>query len=460
MKRNQEATQAFYEVTGGVPLSGKVQISGSKNATLPILAATLLTNEPVTLKNVPEITDVKKMCQCLGFLGKKIRYLGDNSLQIESQAIDKLYIPTEARDIRASILLLGPLLAKHKQISLPLPGGCVIGKRPIDFHINALNDLGVDVVKQEDTLICTRRYDKLKANTINFPGKTVTGTENIIMAAILAEGTTRIQNAAMEPEIADLIDFLNKIGADIKRTSDETIEITGVSHLHGCQDYSIIGDRIEAGTYLVAAAITEGCVTVKGINPQHMEATLTILKQSGAKIDLGSDTVTLEMKDKRCIDLVTEPFPGVPTDMQSLFLSLATTLPGTSMLRETIFESRFQIASELQKMGAKIDVRNDTAQVTGPTLLQANTVHATDLRSGAAIVCTALAVKGTTVISGVEYIERGYEKLVPKLIELGAKISLIKPSKMQQSQTALFASPDPSKSEVFTSVLPSGKPPE
>lgn len=422
--------EPYYEIIGGTPLKGAVQISGSKNAALPIIASTLLTQHVVRLSNIPQITDIEKMLLCLNALGKKIDNLDSHTIQIESQNAIEVTIPNEARDIRGSILLLGSLLASHKKIILPLPGGCDIGSRPIDLHISALTAFGVDIVEEDNVLICTRQFDRLKATTVNFSKKTVTGTENVIMAAVLAEGTTLIQNAALEPEIDDLIRFLNLLGADIKGMGTESLEIVGVASLLGCMNYSIMSDRIEAGTYLVAAAITGGCITVNGISPQSIEAILKTLALAGAHIDYTDMTITLDMKNKttKAIHLVTESHPGLPTDMQSLFLTLATMLTGASTIKETIFENRFQVVSELQKMGAEVTIETDTAHIKGSALLKGAYVQATDLRSGAALICAALAAEGISYLTKIKYIERGYEAIVLKLKELGAQINLFKPS--------------------------------
>ena len=384
---------------------------------------------PIILRNVPSITDVEKMISCLKSLGKKINYIDKNTIQLIHQDIAELVIPEEARETRASIVLITPVLAHYQKVILPLPGGCAIGKRPINFHIDALKAFGVDVDEQINSLICTRGSNRLQANTIKFPGKTVTGTENAIMAAVLAEGTTFIQNAAVEPEIDDLINFLNLLGCKITGIGTETLKITGVDSLHETIDYSIMTDRIEAGTYLVAAAITGGHVRVKPINPQNLSAVLSALESMGAVIHRKQDSVTLSMNtdSRHTLNIVTQPFPGFPTDMQSMFLSLMTQLKGKSLIQETIFENRFQIVTELKKMGANIEVVDDKALVDGGTLLKAAAVNATDLRSGGALVCAALAANGTSTVFGIDFILRGYEDFVLKLKGLGAQIKLIKP---------------------------------
>lgn len=436
--QENQSTELVYEIIGGKPLQGEVQLSGSKNAALPIVAASLLTDQPIHLHNLPRITDIENMLHCIGFLGKTITYSDPHSIQLVHKPFDELVIPVEAATkIRASIVLLGPLLARYSKVILPLPGGCSIGKRPIDFHLTALRTMGVDIIEQENSLICTRRFSRLKAATIKFPSKTVTGTENLIMAAVLAEGTTTICNAAMEPEVFDLINFLNQLGADIKGAGTETLEIKGVEMLHGCAPYSIIADRIEAGTYLVAAAITGGCVRVKGINSDSLTAILDVLQTAGATISYEPDSVQIDMKGGKLgsFHLITQPFPGFPTDMQSLFLSLATVSNGQSSIRETLFENRFQVAQELQKMGAHITLSGNMAQISGVEELKAALVNATDLRSGAALVCAALIASGTTQIVGIHYIERGYEDLILKLNDLGATITLSNKNKTGKIQS-------------------------
>ncbi len=447
--------EPYYEITGGTPLNGDVTLNGSKNASLPILAASLLTKEPVILTNLPRITDIKKMLSCLTAVGKKIKYIDPHSIQINHQDINELIIPDEARGIRGSILLLGPLLAHYSKVTLPLPGGCAIGKRPIDLHISALQALGVDIVEQNDTLICTRRFNRLQGNTIKFSIKTVTGTENVIMAAVLAQGTTLIQNAAVEPEIDDLIRFLNMLGANIKGTGTETIEITGVESLLRCSNYPIMSDRIEAGTYLIAAAITGGRVTVRPIDSRNLGSVLIALKSAGASIECNHESITLDMRsaNKHSVTIETQPYPGFPTDMQSLFLSLATTLNETSTIKETIFENRFLIAQELQKMGAEINVLDNTASIKGGNRLNGAALKATDLRSGAALVCAALAAKGTSIITKIEYIERGYEALVLKLKELGAQISVVYPEPQVNTGSFRFFDSSVQPSESLPTTL-------
>ncbi|MFC3908076.1 UDP-N-acetylglucosamine 1-carboxyvinyltransferase [Legionella dresdenensis] len=421
-------TDSVYEITGGIALHGEVRISGSKNAALPLLAATLLADQPIQLDNLPAITDISLLLNCLKAIGKQWVYIGDNSVQITHKPLLEPHIPAEfASKIRGSIVLLGPLLARCPKVILPLPGGCAIGKRPVDLHIMALKALGADIIEEGNYLICTRQTGRLKGNTIHFKEKTVTGTENAIMAASLADGETCIQNAAREPEVVALADFLNQLGANIKGAGTDAITIIGVEKLNGCSQYPIIPDRIEAGTFLIAAAITQGCITIKDVNPQHLTTILKLLLEAGAEIQCGTDSIKINMQHVKsaAFNIVTQPFPGFPTDLQSLCLSLATIADGQSVLCETLFESRFQIVEELLKMGAKITIEENTARITGVQQLKAARVKATDLRSGAALVCAGLAAQGTTQISGIHLIERGYEDLIRKLTALGAQIQRI-----------------------------------
>lgn len=431
----------YYKIIGGTPLHGEIRVSGSKNAALPILAASLLTDAPISLSNVPNISDIHALVNCLSCVGKEITETKKNVLTIKSTNCDTFIIPeAEARKIRGSIVLLGPLMARYQHIVLPLPGGCSIGTRPIDQHILALNTLGVEVVEYEDRIECTRKSKRLQAGTIDFTLRTVTGSENAIMAAVLADGVTTIHNVAREPEVIDLIHFLNKLGAAIVWRNEDSIEITGVEYLSGCEHYSIMGDRIEAGTYLVAAAITRGSIHVRGIAPEFLAPSLEILGESGALIQLDKDGIYLEtpMRTLKGFQLVTRPYPGFPTDLQSVFLSFATMVSGESTLCETLFENRFLLVDELRKMGAAVEVNGNTVLVSGGCQLKAAEVVATDLRSGAALVCAALAAQGATLISNIHFIQRGYENLVPKLQSLGANIEEVLP---YQPKPALVRQP-------------------
>lgn len=418
----------YYKITGGKPLQGEVIVSGSKNAALPILAASLLTNEPVRLSNIPDISDIQNLFTCLSALGKSITKKADNTFKVYSSPCESPVIPTSsASKIRGSIILLGPLLARYEKVTLPLPGGCSIGKRPIDQHIKALEALGVEIIEHRDRVECTRKISRLQANIINFDLKTVTGTENAIMAATLAKGTSIINNATREPEIIDLIMFLNSMGADIQWLSIDTVKITGVEYLRGCDNYKIIGDRIEAGTYLAATAITQGSIVVRGIDPSFLESCFEVLKTVGAEIECEKAAIYLKITNglKKPFQISTQPYPGFPTDLQSIFLCLATQLDGVSTISETVFENRFQIAKELTKMDAVIPVDKNVARIIGKTVLNAHIVRATDLRAGAALVCAALAAQGTSFILEADHILRGYERFDVKLRQLGACIELI-----------------------------------
>lgn len=421
-------TYKIYKISGGRPLRGKVTVGGAKNAALPILAASLLTDEKITLSNVPNISDVEHLLQCLSATGKLVNRVGDNTLEFPPSICKFSAIPAvHARPIRGSIVLLGPLLARHEKVILPLPGGCNIGKRPIDQHIMAMQALGVEIIEYEDRLECTRKQARLQANVINFAMKTVTGTENAIMAAVLADGTSILTNVAQEPEVIDLIRFLNSIGAKIHWIDADTLEIIGVEHLGACDNHMIIGDRIEAGTYLVAAAITKGAITVKGVAPVYLQSCLDVLQAIGATIRCKDEEIYLNMEDREPLPFAisTQPYPGFPTDLQSLFLSLATQLNGNSIIVETVFDNRFQAVSKLKTMGAIIKVDDNKALIQGKTALTRSIVRATDLRSGAALICAALAAEGETVILDAHHILRGYEKLADKLRQLGATIDLV-----------------------------------
>jgi UDP-N-acetylglucosamine 1-carboxyvinyltransferase len=418
-----------FLIAGGVALKGEITVGGAKNAALPILSASLLTDSPTVVSNIPKISDIQHLLDCLTALGKKIEQHDTNTITLSSSVYESLVIPEEpARKIRGSILLLGPLIARHKKVILPRPGGCKIGGRSIDQHIMAIKAFGVDITESESHIECSRRGDRLQANTISFDLKTVTGTENAIMAAVLANGTSIIKNAATEPEIQDLINFLNTLGAKISWTCNDSLMIEGVEALNGCHNYSIVGDRIEAGTFLVAAAITGGSICVKGVSPVNLDSCLSVLETIGAKIRREKTAIYLDMPsdcERKPFSLITSPYPGFPTDLQSVFLSLSTTLNGKSTLVEEVFENRFILVDELRKMGASICLEGKSASVVVQPKLKGATVKAPDLRSGAALVCAALAAEGETRITAIENIERGYENILLKLRKLGARISMV-----------------------------------
>lgn len=417
----------FYRIQGGVPLYGDITPSGSKNAALPILAASLLTKKPVTLSNIPNISDIQDMNDCLSVLGKKIQRQGLNQVEI-LESVEKfeedIIVPLSAQKFRGSILLLGPLLARYQTVYLPLPGGCNIGERPIDQHIKAMEALGIEIIQCLNHLKCRRQGERLKGAGFHFQVKTVTGTENAIMAAVLAEGVSHLSNIALEPEVVDLINFLNQMGAKISSMENDSLEIIGVEFLSSSQNYRIIADRIEAGTWLIAAAMTQGSISIKGVEPQHLESPLKVLSSIGAKIHCDNSSIQLSMSKEKGSNFVikTQPYPGFPTDLQPLFLSLGCLLSGKNRIEENLFENRFKVAEELKKMGAKICTDQREAIIQGREKLVGAVVSATDLRAGAALVCAALAAQGESFIMNIEHILRGYENFAEKLRSLGAKI--------------------------------------
>ncbi len=413
-------------ITGGNPLEGEVKISGAKNSVLPILAACLLTDSPVKIKNVPHLNDVTTILKLLGQMG--VNFTISEGLTIEVDAKD-LHSPTVPYDLvrtmRASIVVLGPLLAKRGQATVSLPGGCAIGPRPVDFHIEGLKRMGAEVTV-ENGYIKAAVKGRLKGANISFNTVSVTGTENLMMAAVLAEGTTIIDNAACEPEVQDLANFLIMLGAKIEGHGTKTMTITGVDSLHG-GEYTVLPDRIETGTYLVAAAMTGGKITTKLTRGNLLESVLEKLNEAGAHISLGEDLITLDMKGRRprAVDIYTSPFPGFPTDMQAQFMALNTVAEGTGTLVETVFENRFMHAHELRRMGANIHLSGNTAVITGVPSLLAAPVMATDLRASASLVLAGLVAKGTTMVDRIYHIDRGYECIEEKLSQLGANIKRV-----------------------------------
>ncbi|MGI0115642.1 UDP-N-acetylglucosamine 1-carboxyvinyltransferase [Zooshikella sp. RANM57] len=410
-------------ITGGSRLDGEIRISGAKNAALPILAATLLADEPVTVCNLPHLHDITTMIELFGRMG--IELVVDEKLNVEVHAnsIKSLSAPYElVKTMRASILVLGPMLAHFGKAEVALPGGCAIGSRPVDLHIRGLEAMGADI-KVEDGYIKASVKDRLKGAHIFMDTVTVTGTENILMAACLADGQTVIENAAREPEVVDLAHCLIKMGAKISGHGSDTIVVDGVPKLHGCV-YSVLPDRIETGTYLVAAAVTGGRVKVKDTDPSILEAVLSKLKEAGADMTIGDDWIELDMHGKRpkAISLKTAPYPAFPTDMQAQFTTLNAVAEGTGSITETVFENRFMHALEMMRMGANITIEGNTAIVTGVEKLKAAPVMATDLRASASLVVAGLVAEGDTVVDRIYHIDRGYECIEEKLQLLGAKI--------------------------------------
>jgi len=407
-------------IEGGVPLKGEVTISGSKNAALPILSACLLTGGWHTLYNIPKLKDVWTIKDILSELGVVLEENGQ-TLKVNSDNLSSYIAPYKlVRTMRASILILGPLLSRLGKVKISLPGGCAIGTRPIDLHLKGLSAMGADINLEHGYVVAST--DKLRGANIFFDISTVTGTENLMMAAVKAEGKTTLHNAAKEPEVVDLANMLREMGARIKGAGTDTITITGVNELHPVR-YGIIPDRIETGTFLIAVAITKGKVRIKGCNVDHIEAILKKLLDIGMEIEeQGEDLVAIGHDDIKSVDIKTMPFPGFPTDMQAQFMSLMCIANGWSMIRETVFENRFMHVSELKRMGADIEINGGQALVRGKGNLSGAQVMATDLRASASLVLAGLAAKGRTEISRVYHLDRGYQDLDLKLSLLGSKI--------------------------------------
>ena len=413
-------------IEGGVPLNGRVCISGAKNAALPILAACLLFDQPVKISNVPHLRDITTMLDLLGQMGVDVTINDQMSVEINSNNLTSCVAPYElVKTMRASILVLGPLLAKHGEAEVSLPGGCAIGARPVNLHVDALRALGAEV-EVKNGYIYAKSEGRLKGAEFTFSDISVTGTENLIMAAVLAKGTTVIHNAAREPEVKDLIDFLNKHGAQITGGGTNTVVITGVESLSG-GSYSVIPDRIETGTYLIAGAITRGCVTVYNTDPDLLTAVLEKLAEIGADLEVSANQITLDMKGRRpkAVDITTAPYPGFPTDMQAQFTALNSIAAGTSVITETIFENRMMHAQEMLRMGANIETRGNQAICHGVPKLHAAPVMSSDLRASASLVLAALVAEGKTLIDRIYHIDRGYECIEEKLIQLGARVTRV-----------------------------------
>lgn len=410
-------------IEGPCKIQGEVLISGAKNAVLPILAATLMTSSIVTLDNIPHLHDVTTMIDLLGRLGVGFTLCDKQTLLVDAATVSSSCAPYElVKTMRASILVLGPLLARYGHAEVSMPGGCAIGSRPVDVHIEGMRALGAKVTVT-DGFICAKSQGRLKGAEVNLGKITVTGTENILMASVLADGITTIYNAACEPEVSDLANFLVKAGAKIKGIGTETLVIEGVEHLHAVE-YSIMPDRIEAGTYLVAAAMTRGNILLKNVWPQTMGVILDTLRLTGAVIETTDRTISLDMKNKRplAVSICTAPYPKMPTDMQAQFLALNTVAQGPSEVRETVFENRFMHVPELSRMGAKIKLKGNLAMVCGIEALKPAPVMATDLRASAGLVLAGLVAQGKTEISRIYHVDRGYECIEEKFTQLGAKI--------------------------------------
>jgi len=414
-------------ITGGKKLAGELIVSGAKNAALPILAATLLSDTPVTIGNIPHLHDITTTMELLGCMGVELSIDEKLNIEVNSSTINKLEAPYElVRTMRSSILVLGPLLTRFGQADVSLPGGCAIGARPVDIHLDGLEKMGAEI-KVENGYIHAKAT-RLKGCRLVLEQVTVTGTENLLMAATLAEGTTIIENAAREPEVNDLAHFLNKMGAKISGIGTDVLTIEGVERL-GAKDlhYDVLPDRIEAGTYLVAAAITRGKIKLRKIQPTLLDAVLAKLEEAGAEITTGEDWIELDMNGKRpkAVSIRTAPFPAFPTDMQAQFTAMNGIAEGVSTITETVFENRFMHVQEMQRMGANIKLESNTAICTGVEKLTAAPVMATDLRASASLVLAGLVGEGETLVDRIYHIDRGYDHIEEKLSQLGAIIRRI-----------------------------------
>ena len=409
-------------ISGGTPLNGEIGISGAKNAVLPILAACLLADEPVTIGNVPHLHDVTTFIELLGQMGVQLVLDERMRMQVDPRTTSTCVAPYDlVRTMRASILVLGPLVARFGQAEVSLPGGCAIGSRPVDQHIRGLQALGAQITVENGYIKARAR--RLQGARIVMDMVTVTGTENIMMAAALACGTTVIEHAAQEPEVVDLAQCLIAMGAQIEGVGSPTLVIHGVERLHGAQ-YEVLPDRIETGTYLVGAAMTGGKVRARHARADTLDAVLCKLEQAGAQISVGPDWIELDMHDRqlRAVDISTAPYPEFPTDMQAQFTALNCVAVGTGVVTETVFENRFMHAHELQRLGADIRLDGNTAVVHGVAQLSGAPIMATDLRASACLVLAGLVAKGDTVVDRVYHIDRGYENIEEKLGALGARI--------------------------------------
>jgi UDP-N-acetylglucosamine 1-carboxyvinyltransferase len=420
-----------FRIRGGNPIKGRVSISGAKNSALPCMAAAILTPETVTLHNLPYVRDIITMRRLLEDIGAHVLTPELRTHKISAANVELMAAPYElVKTMRASVLALGPLLARFGKARVSLPGGCAIGARPIDLHLAALTKMGAEVFLEAGDVVARSPEDGLAGAEISFDKISVTGTENLMMAATLARGTTTIHNAAREPEVRDLAELLNKMGARVRGAGTPTIQVTGVEGLGGAQ-HTIIPDRIETGTFIVAAAITKGELEIRDCNPEHCNRIIGKLREVGVEIE----EVNQSTLHARCAsrglhagDLVTEPYPAFPTDMQAQFMTLMTQAVGRSTITETIFENRFMHASELQRMGARIQVSHDKANVDGPSNLIGARVQASDLRASASLVLAGLVAEGETLIDRVYHIDRGYEKIETKLKEVGADIERVRDS--------------------------------
>ncbi|MGH8504015.1 MAG: UDP-N-acetylglucosamine 1-carboxyvinyltransferase [Gammaproteobacteria bacterium] len=409
-------------ITGGRPLRGEVRVSGAKNAVLPILAATLLAGDTMRIGNVPHLHDVTTTMELLGRMGVSLMLDEGMHIEVDPSSIHAFVAPYElVKTMRASILVLGPLLARYGRAEVSLPGGCAIGSRPVDLHLRGLAAMGAQIDVESGYI--KARASRLNGAKLVMDGVTVTGTENLMMAATLARGTTVIENAAREPEVADLANCLNAMGAQVSGAGTDTLTIEGVDSLRGCE-YNVLADRIETGTFLVAAAITGGHIRVKQTQPGLLDAVLRKLEEAGAAITNGADWIELDMRGERprALDIRTAPYPAFPTDMQAQFTALNAIAQGGGAVTETVFENRFMHVQEMQRMGAKIRVEGNTAITRGVSRLTAAPVMATDLRASACLILAGLVAEGETVVDRIYHIDRGYECIEEKLAALGANI--------------------------------------
>ncbi|MBR5229512.1 MAG: UDP-N-acetylglucosamine 1-carboxyvinyltransferase [Firmicutes bacterium] len=418
---------AKYIVQQSGPLKGEVVISGAKNAVLPLMAAALLAEDQCVIKDVPKLRDVTFMKEILTSLGSEVVQVDENVISITTKDIKSTEAQYElVNKMRASILVMGPLLARKGVARIPMPGGCAIGARPIDLHLKGLEALGAEIIFKEDYIEAVAGSQGLIGDTIYLDFPSVGATENIMMAAVLAQGTTYIENAAEEPEIVDLASFLNKMGAKIKGAGTDTIKIEGVTKLSGAR-HTVIPDRIETGTFMLAAAITRGAVHIRNAVPDHVKPIIAKLRECGVRIEVGDDDIIVraDLGPHSATDIKTLPYPGFPTDIQSPFMAYLTTVEGSSTVIETVFENRFMHVAQLNKMGAHIETAGNKAIVKGSSRLRGNQVMSTDLRAGAALVLAGLVAEGQTEITEIFHIERGYEKFIEKFRELGAQIERI-----------------------------------
>ena len=409
-------------IKGGKSLSGEIDCSGAKNAALPVIAASILSSNDITLKNLPYLQDITTMFELIGSMGADISLDERMNFRLNTSNLSNLEARYElVKTMRASILVLGSMVAKYGYAKIALPGGCAIGSRPVNYHLKALEKLGAEISLNNGYI--EAKAKKLIGANIEFEGVTVTGTENLMMAASLAEGLTTLTNVAKEPEISDLADFLNSMGAKISGAGTDEIRIEGVEELTGTT-FKIPADRIEAGTYLVAAAVTNGKITINKIDPKRMGSIIETLQKAGAEVDSNGNSISLDMtKDAiKPVDIVTAPFPGFPTDMQAQFTVLNCIGPGESSVTETIFENRFMHVQELNRMGTDITISGTTALINGVDSISGAQVMATDLRASASLILAGLIAKGETIVDRIYHIDRGYERIEEKLSNLGAEI--------------------------------------